>query len=495
MSVISERRVFGFDMPYLLAEWHAMFNLSSLRGDLWAGITVALVALPLNLALAVASGVEPGVGITTAIVASVITSLFGGQRYAISGPAAAMSVVLVQIAQTHGISAVWLVGIMAGCLQLLSGILRFGKLINYIPMPVIIGFTNAIGILVIFNSLANFIGIPKQPIAHAGQLPPLAGHPLIPQFIEDIIGLVWHIVIHKEWNAYALFTGSLVILIALLAPRLTKAIPGQLIAIIFVAILSTVLSFNIPCIGDISHVPQSLPYPVFLNLPWEKADILFVSAITVFLLGSIESLLSATIADGMTMSKKHHSSQELIGQGLANIITPFFGGIPVTGVIARTAVNIRAGARTRLSGIIHAGALMILIMLFAKQAERVPIAALGGILILTGAGLIEWETTKRIWKASQTEGMIALITTLVSVLMDLSAGMIVGLVLTCGLFIKQVSAIKVIQQEYDPDRRARIRQPVPSCKFVRTFLVDGPLFLVPLSVSLKQFLARRISKR
>lgn len=476
MSVISEKRFFGFDMSYLVIEWQAMFTSSSFRADLWAGITVALVALPLNLALAIAAGVEPGIGITTAIIASIITSLFGGQRYAISGPAAAMAVVLVQISQTHGIAAVWLVGIIAGCLQLLSGILRLGKFIGYIPMPVIVGFTNSIGILIIFNSLANFIGIPKQPTAHAGEMPPLAGHPLIPQFIEDVVGLIWHIVVHKEWNIYAIFTGGLVIFIALLAPRFTKVVPGQLIAIVLVAIISAFLNYDIPRIGDISHIPRALSYPAFPNLPWEDADILFASAIAVFLLGSIESLLSATIADGMTMSKKHHSDQELIGQGLANIITPFFGGIPITGVIARTAINIRAGARTRLSGIIHAVTLMILSMLFAKQAEQVPLAALSGILILTGMRLIEWDTTKQIWRASKTEGMITLVTTLVSVLMDLSAGVMIGLLLTCGLFIKQVSAIKVIQHEYDPDRRSLVRQPVPACKFVRTFLVDGPLF-------------------
>ena len=176
------------------------------------------------------------------------------------------------------------------------------------------------------------------------------------------------------------------------------------------------------------------------------------------------------------MSTKHHSNQELIGQGLANIIVPFFGGIPVTGVIARTAVNIRAGARTRLAGIIQAIVLLMFSMLFVKQAGQIPLAALSGILILAGIRLIEWDATKRIFYASRAEGMVAIVTTVVSILMDLTAGIITGLLLTCVLFIRQISIIKVIPHAYDPDRRASVRLSIPTCKFVRTFLVDGPLF-------------------
>jgi MFS superfamily sulfate permease-like transporter len=311
-NVFYRKRFLGIDTAYLLQEWKAMFHASSLLPDVWAGITVALVALPLNLALALAAGVEPGVGITTAIIASIVTSLFGGQKYAISGPAAAMAVVLVQIAQTHGITAVWLVGMLAGSLQLLAGVLRFGKLISYIPLPVIIGFTNAIGILIVFNSLANFLGIPRQFIAHAGFAAPLAGHPLVPQFIEDIIGLVWYVVVQHQLNIYALFIGSLVIVIALITPRITKVIPEQFIAIIIASVVAYFFGQGIPRIIDISHISNLLPYPSIPNLPWEDLDVLFASAITVFLLGSIESLLSASVADGMTMQKRHHSDHFLV---------------------------------------------------------------------------------------------------------------------------------------------------------------------------------------
>jgi sulfate permease, SulP family len=470
------RRFLGIDFPYLLSGWKEMVNPASMPADIWAGLTVVLVALPLNLALAIASGVEPGIGITTAIVSSIIVSFLGGQKYTITGPTAAMAVVLIEIAQTYGMAAIWLVGIMAGSMQLLAGICRFGKLIAFIPSPVVVGFTNAIGLLVIFNSLENLLGLPSKPIAHAGGPPPWLIHPFVPEFIQDIVHIVWRTVVHQELNLYALICGCLVIAIAVAIPKLTKAIPGELVAIVVVSAAASFLHLQVPRIIDIAILPRSMPIPSIPVLPWDDCGALFASAIAIFMLGSIESLLSASVADGMTMSKKHHSDQELIGQGLANIVVPFFGGIPVTGVIARTAVNIRAGARTRLSGIVHAIVMMIVSFSFAGQAEQIPLAALGGILVLTGVRLTEWDVSKQIWRASKMEGLVVLLTTIVSVLVDLTAGVITGLIFTCGLFVRQMSAIKVIAQDYDPDKRAVTRQPVPTCKFVRTFLVDGPLF-------------------
>lgn len=469
-------RILGFDLFYLLSEWKDMFKARTLIPDLCAGLTVALVALPLNLALAIAAGVEPGVGIVTGIVSSFITAIFGGQKYAITGPAAAMAVVLIGIAETYGIGAIWLVGILAGIMQLLSGVFRLGRLISFIPMPVITGFANAIGILVIFNALDDFLGLPTKPIAHSGHAAPLAGHPLIPEFIQDINSLLLHVVIQRDFNLHAIAIGTIVLTIAILIPRWTKVIPGQLVAIVVAAFVAAVLKFDIPRILDISTIPTSLPFPKLPALPWENFDVLFTSAITVYMLGSIESLLSASVADGMTLSRRHHSDQELIGQGIANVVTPFFGGIPVTGVIARTAVSIRAGAKTRLAAIVHAFVLMILSFALARQAEQIPLAALGGILILTGVRLIEWDATRQIFKASRKEGIVVLLTMAASVLIDLTAGVVTGLLLTCGLFIRQMSAVKITEQDYDPDRRASLRLPVPSCKFVGTYLVDGPLF-------------------
>lgn len=469
------RRTFGFDFPYLVEEWKEMLKVSTVGADIWAGITVALVALPLNLALAIAAGVEPGVGITTGVVAGIVGSLFGGQRYAVTGPAAAMAVILIQIAQTYGIGGVWMVGLIAGLLQLVAGYFRLGKLISFIPSPVIVGFSNAIGILVVFNALDDFLGVSKK-VAHATDPSPESIHPLIPEFVQDINDLAIRVIQHHEarWEAAAI--GLAVLAVAVLVPRLTKMIPGQLVAITVGSIAAAVLAFDIPRIETIAHIPRTIPMPFLPNFPWGDLDVLFPSALTVFMLGSIESLLSASVADGMTMSRRHHSDQELMGQGLANLVTPFFGGIPVTGVIARTAVNIRSGAKTRLSGIVHSLFLLFLSYVFAPYAEKIPLAALAGILVLTGFRLIEFDAFKQIWRASRTEGWVVLLTTVVSVLIDLTAGVMTGLIITCLLFVRQMSAMTIRPQDDSTDRRDSLRPPYPACKFVRTFLLDGPLF-------------------
>jgi SulP family sulfate permease len=471
----AQKRPIGPDIPYLLSEWKDIFNKATIQSDLWAGLTVAFVALPLNLALAIAAGVEPGVGITTGIVGAIIAALIGGQRCGITGPAAAMAVVLIGVAEQYGLRGIWMVGLIAGVLQLLAGWFRLGRLIAFIPTPVIVGFSNAIGCLIIFNALHDFLGISKA-VAHVGDAAKMPGHQFMPEFIQDIWMLAHRAVTHGEVNVSAVVTGALVVGLTLLLPRLTKAIPSSLIAIVVASTLAIVLGFNVPKIIDIAHVPASLPMPQIPSLPWDDLEALFPTAITVFMLGSIESLLSASVADGMLMTKRHHSNQELIGQGVANLVVPLFGGIPVTGVIARTAVNIRAGAKTRLAAMVHSCALFLLVIAFAKYAEQIPLAALAGVLVVTGFRLIEWDLSQKIFKASLAEGCVLVTTTLVSVLVDLTAGVFVGLIMTCALFIKSMSGTLFLPESDPTDRRARMRQPVPTCKFVRTFLVDGPLF-------------------
>jgi sulfate permease, SulP family len=474
-TTISKQPRFGFDLAFLNQEWRDMFNGKTMVPDIWAGITVALVALPLNLALAIAAGVDPGVGITTGVIAGVIGSLFGGQRFAVTGPAAAMAVVLIGIGQTYGIQGIWLVGLIAGILQIVAGLFRCGKLISYIPMPVMVGFANAIGTLIIFNSLDDFCGLSPTPLAHPGQPAPLQGHPLIPEFLQDITAIFWRLAVHHEGVLPAFVVAIVTFGVAAFLPRVFKAIPAQLVAIVVGTALASGLNLPIPRIHDISSVPNYLPLPSLPNLPWEQLDTLFASAITVFMLGSIESLLSASVADGMTMTK-HKPDQELIGQGLANVIVPFFGGIPVTGVIARTAVNVRSGAKTRLSGIVHSLTLMLLIFFLAKYADQIPLSALSGILVLTGLRLIEWDEFREIWRASKTEAWIMLITTAVSVMVDLTAGVMAGLVFTAALFVRQMSAVRVTALNAENGNGAAQALRLPNCKYVQTFTVDGPLF-------------------
>lgn len=220
-----------FSWQFLLNEWSDMFDTNSVASDLWAGLTVALVALPLNLALAIAAGVDPSIGITTGVVAAIVVAFFGGQRFAITGPAAAMAVVLVEIVRDYGISAVWLVGLIAGVMQIAAGAFRLGRFISFIPMPVIVGFANAIGILVAFNAFDDFFGVGKH-LKHAHESAPLINHPSLPAFLRDIYSLFWCLFRFAETNLITVAIGSFALGIAVLLPRLTKAIPGQLVAIV-----------------------------------------------------------------------------------------------------------------------------------------------------------------------------------------------------------------------------------------------------------------------
>ncbi len=462
----------SFSWQFLLNEWRDMFDKKTIVSDLWAGLTVALVALPLNLALAIAAGVDPAIGITTGIVAAIVVALFGGQRFAITGPAAAMAVVLVEIVRNYGIGGVWLVGLIAGIMQIAAGAFRLGRFISFIPMPVIVGFANAIGILVAFNAFDDFFGVGKH-LKHAHEAAPFINHPSLPAFARDIYSLIWCLFRFAETNPTTVAIGLIALVIAAGLPRLTKAIPGQLVAIVAATLLTALLNLPIPKIGDISYIPNTFQLPQLPALPFDQIPVLFASAVTVFMLGSIESLLSATVADGMT-GKRHNANQELVGQGLANIIVPFFGGIPVTGVIARTAVNIRAGARTRLAPITHSVVLVMLTFFFAKYAEQIPLTALSAILILTGVRLIEWEQMRQIWKASKAEATISLITTGAALAIDLTAGVLVGLMFSCGLFIKQMSLLKlsVLTTEDEPGSEPLL----PRCKYIEVYSIDGPLF-------------------
>jgi SulP family sulfate permease len=459
-------QVKSFDFGYLLSEWKDMLGPKTVVKDVWAGITVALVALPLNLALAIAAGVPPGVGITTGIIAGVIAAFFGGQKFAITGPAAAMAVVLVEIAENYGLNAIWLVCLLAGIFQLIAGFSKLGRFISFLPRPVIVGFANAIGVLIFFNALDDFLGLPTKKLVSADQHPP-AITAFVPDFVEDLAH-IWHrCVVHNEMNFYAILIGAVALIIAYLTPRVTKAVPGQLVGILAATLLTGLLHFNIPLIKDVASIPNVLPMPSIPSLPWNDLVVLFPFAVTVFLLGSIESLLSASVADGMTGSTRHRSNQELIGQGLANVIVPFFGGIPVTGVIARTSVNIRSGAQTRLAALVHSGTLAILIFFLAQYAERIPLAALAAILMLTGIKVIEWDTMRSMWRGSRAETAVALATSIASIAVDLTAGVFIGLAFACALFIGRMSNLKQMQIPTEE---------LANSKFLRTYVVDGPLF-------------------
>ncbi|MGB3515442.1 MAG: SulP family inorganic anion transporter [Elainellaceae cyanobacterium] len=425
------------------------------RGDLAGGLTAAVVALPLALAFAVASGVEPKAGLYTAIVAGIVASICGGSPVQITGPTGAMAVILVGIVSTYGIEKVWIAGIMAGMIQIALGLSKLGKLVNFIPYPVTSGFTNGIAIIIFCGQLNNFLGL---------QLPRS----------EHFLPGLWQTAIHLEglnWASVGL--SVMVILIKIFWSRITTVIPGSLIGLVLATAIATFFHLDVPTIGSI---PQSLP-EFHLIHHWNDFRLvreLINPALALAALGSIESLLSAVVADGMTVSEKHNSNRELIGQGLANVMVPFFGGIPATGAIARTAVNVRGGGKTRLSGVIHGIALAIIVLTLAPLASHIPLAALASILMVTSARMIEWEAIGLLMRATYADFAVMLLTWTITILFDLVLAVEIGLIAAGVLFVKRMSdlnLVKVPELEAFPPG-----VPLELSDQISVYRVDGPLF-------------------
>ncbi|MGE5658268.1 MAG: SulP family inorganic anion transporter [Actinomycetota bacterium] len=435
-----------FSLRRLLTHW---------RGDLAGGLTAAVVALPLALAFAVASGVEPKAGLYTAIVAGIVAAIFGGSPVQITGPTGAMAVILVGIVAKYGLEKVWIAGVMAGMIQVALGIAKLGRSVKFIPYPVTAGFTNGIAVVIFCGQLNHFFGL---------QLPRS----------EHFLAGVWQTATHlTASNPAAVGLGGVAIATALLWPRINRTIPGSLVGMVLATALASYFHLSVPTIGTI---PQSLPIPQ--GIPhWHDFGVirdLINPALALAALGSIESLLSAVVADGMTVSEKHNSDRELIGQGLANIVIPFFGGIPATGAIARTAVNVRSGGKTRLSGVIHSLALAIIVLAVAPLAQQIPLAALAGILIVTSVRMVEWEAIGLLVRASYSDFGVMLLTWLVTICFDLVLAVEVGLIAAGALFIKRMSELslgKIPETEAFPPGI-----PLELSEQIAVYRVDGPVF-------------------
>lgn len=425
------------------------------RGDLAGGLTAAVVALPLALAFAVASGVEPKAGLYTAIVAGIVAAVFGGSPVQITGPTGAMAVVLIGIVTKYGIEKVWIAGVMAGIIQVALGVAKLGRLVKFIPYPVTAGFTNGIAVIIFCGQLNNFFGL---------QLPRS----------EHFLPGLWQTFTHWEGlNFEAVGLATVVILTKLFWTRITTAIPGSLVGLVLATAIASFFHLDVPTIGSI---PQSLPMPQGIphGNDFRLIRELINPALALAALGSIESLLSAVVADGMTVSEKHNSDRELIGQGLANIIVPFFGGIPATGAIARTAVNVRSGGKTRLSGVIHGVALAIIVLTLAPLAAQVPLAALAGILMVTSVRMIEWEAIGLLMRATYSDFGVMMLTWMVTILFDLVLAVEVGLIAAGALFIKRMSELnltKIPETEAFPPG-----VPLELSKQIAVYRVDGPVF-------------------
>jgi sulfate permease, SulP family len=451
--------------PQLLTVLREGYPKDRLVSDIVAGVIVGIVALPLAIAFAIASGVKPEQGLYTAVIAGLIVSVMGGSRVQIAGPTGAFIVIVYRIVQTYGYDGLAVATLIAGVILVLMGVARLGTLLKFIPYPLTVGFTSGIALIIFTSQLKDFFGFRIQ------NLP------------ADFIA---------KWYAYAqnatsfdinaLAVGAAALLIIVLWPRVTHRIPGSLVAIIGVTAVVYALQIPVDTIGSrFGSVPNTLPAPRMPVISWKTFTELFSPALTIAMLGAIESLLSAVVADGMIRSR-HRPNMELIAQGAANIVSPLFLGIPATGAIARTATNIKNGGRTPVAGIVHALVLLLIMFFFGSWAALIPMPVLAAILIVVAYNMSEWHTFVKILRSPRSDVAVMLVTFGLTVIIDLTVAIQIGVILSALLFIRrmaQVSAVNPITKDLQEERgeEDQAQQPrlvVP--QGVEVFEVYGTLF-------------------
>ena len=447
------------------------YSKETFMSDLMAGIIVGIVALPRAIAFGIASGVSPEKGIITAIIAGFIISLLGGSKVQIGGPTGAFIVIIYGIIQQYGEAGLIVATLMAGILLILLGVFKLGAIIKFIPYPIIVGFTSGIAVTIFTTQIADIFGLN------------FGGEKVPGDFIGKWMIYFRHFDTVNWWNAVV---SILSIIIIAITPRFSKKIPGSLIAIIVVTIGVYVLKTyagidSIDTIGDRFTIKSELPEAAIPTLNWEAIKDLFPVAITIAVLGAIESLLSATVADGVT-GDKHDSNTELIAQGTANLITPLFGGIPATGAIARTMTNINNGGKTPVAGIIHAIVLLLILLFLMPLAQYIPMACLAGVLVIVSYNMSEWRTFKALLKNPKSDVTVLLITFFLTIIFDLTIAIEVGLVIACILFMRRVmetTEISVIKDEIDPNDELDIavcEEHLIIPAGVEVYEINGPYF-------------------
>ena len=426
--------------------------------DIMAGIIVGVVALPLAIAFAIASGVSPDKGLITAVVAGFIISVLGGSRVQIGGPTGAFVVIVYAILNQYGLEGLIISTLLAGVILVIFGLLRLGVIIRYIPYPLTVGFTAGIALIIFTSQLKEFFGL------QTGDLPS--------DYIPKIGALISSA---STFNIQALLIGVLSIAVILLWQKLKTKIPGSLVALIVSTLIAYFFNLDIETIGSrFGEIPSSLPVPALPNVDWSNFTQYLSPAFTIAILGAIESLLSAVVADGM-ISGRHRSNTELIAQGLANIGSALFGGIPATGAIARTATNIRNGGRTPVAGIIHAITLLVIMFFLGNLAKQIPLSCLAGILVVIAYNMSEWRSFKAILKGPRYDVLVLLSTFIITVVIDLTVAIQIGMVLAAILFMKRmVDAASLDSLKPDDDGEDQPINQWP--KSVQVFEFSGPLF-------------------
>lgn len=436
--------------------------------DVVAGIIVAIIALPLSIALALASGVTPEMGLYTAIVAGFIISFFGGSRVQIAGPTAAFATIVAGIVATEGIDGLIIATIMAGIILVLMGLFKFGSLIKFIPLTITTGFTSGIAVTIFIGQIKDFLGLTFKPTKE----------PLIETM--DKVKMIGRCI--NTVNVSALIIGLVALLILIVWPKINKIIPPSLIAIIVTAAAVKLLSLDVNTIGSLYTISSKLPH---FNMPaftFAKVRLLLPNAFTIAILAAIESLLSCVVADGM-IGSKHKSNAELVAQGLGNIGSAFFGGIPATGAIARTAANVKNGGRTPIAGIVHSITLALILVILMPYAALIPMPCIAAILFMVAYNMSEWRKFLNICKTAPKSDILVLVLTFVlTVVFDLVVAIGVGIVLTCLLFMKRMSEVTDVHgwkyidedEEDTEDEDAIGLKVVP--KGTHVFEINGPMF-------------------
>jgi SulP family sulfate permease len=436
------------------------YTVRQFAQDLIAGLTVGLVALPLAMAFAIASGVPPQAGLYTAVVAGFLISALGGSRTQIGGPTGAFVVIVAGIVLKFGLSGLALVGIMAGILLLIMGLTGLGTAVKYIPRPVIIGFTNGIALLIASTQIKDFLGLRTPPV---------------PSEFLSRMKMLLHFAGTTRWQTVTVSATSLAII--LLWPRLTRRVPGSIVALFLATTVATVFHFPIETIGSkFGGIPQGFPHFALPNFQAAHILPLLPSAFTVALLAAVESLLSAVVADGMS-GDHHNSNIELVAQGVANIASPLFGGIPATGAIARTATNIRSGALTPMAGIIHALTLLAILLIAAPLARFIPLAALAAVLFVVAYNMGEWREIGTILRLSKADIAVWITTFFLTVFADLNVAVGVGMALAALLYIHRVAettTVEPVTPEYLEDGQAHILQDKDIPSTVTILRIHGP---------------------
>lgn len=445
---------------------YAGYSAQALRKDLVSGLIVGVIAIPLGMAFAIASGVKPEYGIYTTVVAGILISLLGGSRFQIGGPTGAFIPILFAIVMDYGYENLLVAGFMAGVLLFFMGLFRLGALMKFIPRPVTIGFTAGIAVTIFSGQIASFLGL-RDMEKHE-------------YFIDNMkeIGLRLHTV-----NGYAVAVAVISMACILLTPRILPKVPGPLVGLLVSTIAAALFfSGNVATIGSTyGDIPSSLPGLRVPDFSLDHMMHLWKPAFVIAMLGGIESLLSAVVADGMG-GDRHNSNRELMGQGIANMITPLFGGIPATGAIARTATNIRNGAFSPLSGVFHGLAVLLILVLFAPYASHIPLASMAPVLMIVAWNMSERKEFAHVLKTKSGDSIVLVITFLLTVFMDLTTAVEAGLGLAVVLFVKRMSetltVCKVLPDPEDKHAKAmpHMVQEGHDCPQISIFTVEGALF-------------------